>query len=57
MAKGCRHIAFLVTLDITPYTVQTENCYPYQLAAVVSHLGNPDKDQGHYMIFVRIFGQ
>jgi uncharacterized UBP type Zn finger protein len=27
------------------------------LAAVISHLGNPEKDQGHYMTFLRIFGQ
>jgi hypothetical protein len=27
------------------------------LAAVISHLGNPEKDQGHYMTFLRIFSQ
>jgi uncharacterized UBP type Zn finger protein len=40
-----------------PDAVQTKNRYPYQLAAVISHLGNPEKDQGHYMTFLRIFGQ
>jgi hypothetical protein len=44
-------------LDITLSAVQTENCYPYQLAAVISLLGNPEKNQGHYMTFLRIFGQ
>jgi hypothetical protein len=57
MAKDCRRVAFPVMLDITPYAVQTENRYPHQLAAVISHLGNPEKDQGHYMTFLRIFGQ
>jgi uncharacterized UBP type Zn finger protein len=27
------------------------------LAAVISHLGNPEKDQRHYMMFLRMFGQ
>jgi hypothetical protein len=44
-------------LDVAPYAVQTENRYPYQLAAIVSHLGNPEKDQGQYMASLRIFGQ
>jgi hypothetical protein len=44
-------------LDMTPYALQTENCYPYQLAAAISHLGNPEKDQGYYMMFLGIFGQ
>jgi ubiquitin C-terminal hydrolase len=56
MAKDCRRIAFPIILDITPYAVQTENRYPYQFAAAISHLGNPEKDQGHYMTFLRIFG-
>jgi hypothetical protein len=30
---------------------------PYQLAAIFSHLGNSENDQGHYMMFLRIFGQ
>jgi uncharacterized UBP type Zn finger protein len=57
MVKDCRRVAFPVMLDMIPYAVQTENHYPYQLAAVISHLGNPEKDQGHYMTFLRIFGQ
>jgi hypothetical protein len=57
MARDCRRVVFSVMLDMTPYAVQTENRHPYQLAAVISHLGNPEKDQGHYMIFLRIFGQ
>jgi hypothetical protein len=57
MANDCRCIAFLVMLDMTPYAVQTENCYPYQLAAVISRLENPENDQGHYMKFLRIFRQ
>jgi hypothetical protein len=52
-----RRVAFPVTLDMTLLAVQTENGYPYQLAAVIPHLGNPEKDQGHYMTFLRIFGQ
>jgi ubiquitin C-terminal hydrolase len=44
-------------LDMTPYAVQTENRYPYQSAGVISQLGNPEKDQGHYMTFLRICGQ
>jgi uncharacterized UBP type Zn finger protein len=42
---------------MTPYAVQTENHYPYQLGAVISHLGNLEKDQGHDMMFLRIFSQ
>jgi hypothetical protein len=57
MAKDCRRAAFPVILDMTPYAVQTENRCPYQLAPVISHLGNLEKDQGHYMKFLRIFGQ
>jgi ubiquitin C-terminal hydrolase len=44
-------------LDIPPYAVQTENRYPYQLDAVISHLGNPERDQGHYVMLPRRFGQ
>jgi ubiquitin C-terminal hydrolase len=57
MAKDHRRVAFPVMLDMTPYAVQTENRCPYQLVVVISHLGNPDKDQCHYMTFLRIFGQ
>jgi hypothetical protein len=57
MAKYCRRVAFPVMLDMTPYAVQTEHCYPDQLAAVIFHLGNPEKDQGHCMTFLRVFGQ
>jgi hypothetical protein len=57
MTKDCRRVAFPVMLDMTPYTVQTENRYPYQLAAGIAHLGDPEKDQGHYVIFLKIFGQ
>jgi hypothetical protein len=57
MAKDCRRIAFPIILDMTPYAVQTENHYPYQLAAVISDLGNPEKDQNHYMTLLRIFSQ
>jgi hypothetical protein len=44
MIKVCRRVAFPAMLDMTQYAVQTENCHPYQLAAVISHLGNPEKD-------------
>jgi hypothetical protein len=44
MAKDYRHAAFPVMFDMNPYAVQTENRYPYQLAAVISHLGYPEKD-------------
>jgi ubiquitin C-terminal hydrolase len=44
-------------LNMTPYVVQTENPNPYQLAAVISHLGNPEKDHGHYVTFLGISGQ
>jgi hypothetical protein len=57
MAKDYWCDAFPVMLDMTPYSVQKENCYPHQLAAVTSHLGNPEKGQGHYMTFLMIFGQ
>jgi ubiquitin C-terminal hydrolase len=57
MVKDCRHIAVPVMFNMTPYAVQTENRYPYQLGAVISHLGNPENDQGHYMRFLRIFSQ
>jgi hypothetical protein len=57
MTKDCRRVAFPVMLDMTPYAVQAENRYPYQLSAVISHLGNAEKDQGYYMTFLRIFGQ
>jgi hypothetical protein len=57
MTKDCCRIAFPAMFDMTSYAVQTENCYPCQLAAVISHLGNPEKDQGHYMTFLRMFGQ
>jgi hypothetical protein len=43
--------------DMTPYAFQTENRYPYHLTAVISHLGNPENDQGHSMMFLRIFGR
>jgi 3-phosphoglycerate kinase len=42
---------------MTPYAVQTENRYRYQLVIVISHLGNPEKDQGRCMTFLRIFSQ
>jgi hypothetical protein len=32
MAKDCRRVAFPVMFDMTPYAVQTENRYHYQLA-------------------------
>jgi hypothetical protein len=57
MAIDCRRIAFSVMIDMTSNAVQTENRYPYQFTVVTSHLGNPEKDQGHYMTFLRIFGQ
>jgi hypothetical protein len=44
MVKDCRRVAFPLMLDMTLYAVQTENHYPYQFAAVISHLGNPEKD-------------
>jgi hypothetical protein len=57
LAKDCRRVTFQVMLNRTPYAVQTENRYPYQSAAALSHLGNPEKDQGHYMTFLRICSQ
>jgi hypothetical protein len=44
MVKDCCRVAFPVMLDMTPYAVQTENRSLYQLAAVISQLGNPEKD-------------
>jgi hypothetical protein len=55
--KDCRRVTFPIILDMTPYAVQTETRCQYQLAAVISHLGNPEKDQGHCVTFLRIFGQ
>jgi hypothetical protein len=57
MEKYCRRVAFPVMLGMTPYVVQAENRYPYQLAVAISPLGNPEQDQGHYMAFLMIFGQ
>jgi hypothetical protein len=57
MTKDHRRVAFPAMPNITPYAAQTENRYRYQLSAVISHLGNPEKDQGYYMTFLRIFGQ
>jgi hypothetical protein len=57
MVKDCSRVAFPVMLNMISHAVQTENRYRYQLAAVISHLGNPEKDQGHYVMFIRIFGQ
>jgi hypothetical protein len=57
MVEDCRRVPFPAMLDTTPYAVQTENHYPYQLPDGISHLGNPEKDQGHYMTFFRRFGQ
>jgi hypothetical protein len=57
VVKNYGRVAIPVMLNMTPYTVQTENRDPYQLVAVISHLGNPETDQGHYMTFLRIFGQ
>jgi hypothetical protein len=57
MAKDCRSVAFRVMFDMTPYAVQTENRYPYQLVAVISHLGNPEKEQSQDVTFLRIFDQ
>jgi hypothetical protein len=56
MAKDCHRVAFPAMLDLTPYAVQTENRHPYQLAAVISHLRNSEKDHGYCMTFLRIFG-
>jgi hypothetical protein len=55
--KDCRRVIFPIILDMTPYAVQTETRYRYQLAAVISHLGNPEKDQGYCRTFLRIFGR
>jgi hypothetical protein len=55
MAKDYRRVAFPVMLDMTSCAVQTKNRYPYQLAAIISHLGNPENDQDHYLTFLRIF--
>jgi hypothetical protein len=57
MVKDCTRVTFPVTFDMTRYAVQTENCYRYQLATVISHLGNPEKDQDHCVTFFRVFGE
>jgi hypothetical protein len=57
MVKDYRRVTIPVILNMTPYAVQTENRYRHQLAVVISHLANPEKDQGHYMTFLRIFSQ
>jgi hypothetical protein len=41
---------------MTLYTFQIENRYPSPRAPVISHLGNPENDQYHYMTFLIIFG-
>jgi hypothetical protein len=57
MVKDCRRVAVTVVLNMTPYAIQAENSYRYQLTVVIYRLGNPEKDQGHFMTFLRIFGQ
>jgi hypothetical protein len=57
MAKDCRRVAFPIMLDMIPYAAHTENRCRYQLVAIISPLGNPEKGQGYYLTFLRIFGQ
>jgi hypothetical protein len=57
MAKDYSRVPCQVVLDLSPNAFSTENRYPYQLATVISHLRNHEKDQSHYMTFLRIFGQ
>jgi hypothetical protein len=55
--KDCRPIAFPLILDMTQYAFDPSIHYLYQLAAVISHIGDPQEDTGHYITFLYIFGK
>ena len=57
MEKDCRRIDFPVILDLARYAFRQGICPRYQLGAVISHLGHPPQDVGHYMAFLKISGQ
>jgi hypothetical protein len=41
MVKYCSRVAFPVILEMAPYAFLARNCYPYQLAAGISHPAIP----------------
>jgi uncharacterized UBP type Zn finger protein len=55
--KDCRSIAFPLKLNMDPYTEWNGSQTHFQLVAVIAHLGDPDPNRGHYITFLRIFGQ
>jgi hypothetical protein len=50
-------VAFHVLLDMAQYALNRATPCQYQLAAVISHLRDPEEYLGHYITFVRTFGE
>jgi ubiquitin C-terminal hydrolase len=57
MEKDFPPITFPVMLDMTPYAFQRRSLCNYQLAAVISHMGDLGESQGHYITFIKVFGR
>jgi hypothetical protein len=57
MVKDYSWITFPIMLGTASYVFQIEKRYIYQLAAIISHLGHRESDQGHHRTVVRIFGR
>jgi hypothetical protein len=55
--NDCRSIAFPVILDMTQYAFHLPAPSHYQLVSVIARLGDPRDYQGHYINFLRVFGQ
>jgi hypothetical protein len=55
--KDSRTIAFPITVDMAQYGFGLPARSHYQLVSVIAHLGNPRDYQGHYIPFLRAFGQ
>jgi ubiquitin C-terminal hydrolase len=53
--KDCRPIVFPLILDMTQYSFDPFIHYLYQLAAVISHIDDPQEEIGHYITFLYIF--
>jgi uncharacterized UBP type Zn finger protein len=57
MEKDFRPITFRVMLDMTPCAFQRRSPCKYQLAAVISHMGDLGESQGHYITFIKVFAR
>jgi hypothetical protein len=55
--KDCRSIAFSMMLDMAPYAFHRNAPVQYQLGGVIAHIGLAQEDTGHYITFLRIYGQ